>query len=36
MISLHPVKKIVIIVSFFPMACRVFGMTSVGDRREHF
>jgi hypothetical protein len=32
MISLHPVKKIVIIVFLVPMAYRVLGTTFVGDR----
>jgi hypothetical protein len=32
MISLRPVKKNVIMDCFVPMACRVLGMTIIGDR----
>jgi hypothetical protein len=35
-ISLRLVKKIIIRVSLVPMACRVPGMTSVGDRVSNF
>jgi hypothetical protein len=34
--SLHPVTKIIIIICFIPMACRVRGMTSVGDHGTIF
>jgi hypothetical protein len=34
MISFLPVKKIVIIVFFFPVACSVLEMTSVGDHAD--
>jgi hypothetical protein len=33
-INARPVKKIVVVVFFVPMACRVFGMISVGDRAK--
>jgi hypothetical protein len=36
MMNLRPVKKIIIMVFFLPMACRVLGMTSVGDRANIF
>jgi hypothetical protein len=35
-ISLRPLKKIVVIVSFVPMACRVLGMKPAGDRSNIF
>jgi hypothetical protein len=35
-ISLRPVKKIVIIVAFVPMICRVLEMASVSDRANSF
>jgi hypothetical protein len=36
MIGLRPVKKIVIMVLFIPVACLVLGMTSIGDHAKVF
>jgi hypothetical protein len=33
-INLHPVKKIVITVCFVPLASRVLGMISAGNRAK--
>jgi hypothetical protein len=35
-IILHPVKKIITMVCFVTMACRIIGMMSVGDRAHVF